>query len=144
MEHGLSWAWKGTYHTSTAGMNTACAGEEEDGPETDDEDPNMPDLPRDPVTGRRLWQGAPTTTSVVQDDAIPRGRHSVVGDDATPRADSVVQDDDATPRGDEPSEIEAEDEVEEIESLPTGILPPDVDDDDRAPLRLQCCDNAHS
>jgi hypothetical protein len=100
------------------GEDTACAGEEEEGPETYDEDPNMPDMPRDPDTGRLIRQRVPITTSVVQDDAAPR-------------EDNVVQDDDATPRGDEPSEMEVYNEAEEIESLPTGVLPPDADDEDQ-------------
>jgi hypothetical protein len=110
--------------------DTACAGEEEDGPETDDEDPNVPDLSWGLAAGCRIWQRAPTTTSVVQDDATARGRRSVVQDDAASRDGNVVQDDDAAPRGDEASEMEADNEAEEIESLPTGVLPPDDDDDD--------------
>jgi hypothetical protein len=105
------------------GEDTACAGEEDqDGPETDDEDPNMPEMPRVPVTSRRIWQRAPFTTSVVQDDATPRDDNVVQGD---------VREDDATTRGEEASAMEADNGVEEFESLPTGVLPPNADDEDQ-------------
>jgi hypothetical protein len=104
------------------GEDTACPAEEDDGPGTDDEDTTMPEMPRDPVTVRRIWQRAPITTSVVQDDATPRD-DNVVQDD--------VADDDATPRGNEPSGLDADAEVEEIESLPTGVIPPNDNDEDQ-------------
>jgi hypothetical protein len=79
-------------------------------------------MARGPVAGRLIWQRASVNTSVVQDDAAPRDDNVVLDD---------VRDVDATPRGDEPSGLEADNEVEEIESLPTGVIPPNADDEDQ-------------
>jgi hypothetical protein len=60
----------------TGGSNdAACVGGEEEGPNTDDEDPNLPDMARDPASGQliRPKKTSSGQTSVVQDDAVPHG-----------------------------------------------------------------------
>jgi hypothetical protein len=111
-------------HLTGVNGDTACPAADTDGPDTDNDDPDMVDMPRGPITGRCVWNKwtRAVPPSVVRNDARSQ-EDNVVRDD-------VEDDDDATPRREEPPDIIGEDEVEEIESLPTGVVPPDDGDAD--------------